>query len=445
MDHGYEPTEELVREGRPVATGAGACAVALSLALAGCTGSLAPQHDRAPGGVAAASGLPGGGLSPAQVWAAYDLEPLLREGIDGKGQTIVVVEPFGSPTIRHDLAVFDQRLGLQAPPALRVIQPAGAVPRYRPTETRTSAAGETTLDVEWAHAMAPGAAILLVETPAAENEGRSGFPQIVGAEEYVIKHHLGGVISQSFGATERTFRSRAALVQLRGAYRLAARPGYRVTVIAATGDSGAAGLTNSTRSFFKTPQVSWPASDPLVTAVGGTQLSLARSGIRRAPAVAWPGSGGGRSAVFPRPAYQDSVANVTGQARGIPDISMDASCTSSVEVYGNDGSYPANPPGWSTGCGTSLAAPMFAGIVALADQEARHTLGAINPALYKMAASHDPGIVDILKGDNSFRFPSNGKTYVVQGFHAQPGYDLISGVGTIDAARFVPELAKAAG
>ena len=106
----------MVREGRPVITRAGACAVALGLALAGCTGSHTPQHVPAPGGVTAASGLPGGGLSPAQVWAAYDLGPLLREGIDGKGQTIVVVEPFGSPTIRHDLAVFDQRLGLQAPP-----------------------------------------------------------------------------------------------------------------------------------------------------------------------------------------------------------------------------------------------------------------------------------------------------------------------------------------
>jgi subtilase family serine protease len=112
-------------------------------------------------------------LSPAQVWAAYDLGPLLREGIDGKGQTIVVVEPFGSPTIRHDLAVFDQRFGLPAAPVLRVIQPAGAVPRYRPTETRASAAGETTLDVEWAHAMAPGANIVLVETPAAENEAEA--------------------------------------------------------------------------------------------------------------------------------------------------------------------------------------------------------------------------------------------------------------------------------
>ena len=132
----------------------------------------------------------------------------------------------------------------------------------------------------------------------------------------------------------------------------------------------------------------------------------------------------GRAAVaaaqlFTRPAYQASVAGVVGHHRGIPDISMDASCASSVEVYGNNGSYPAQPPGWSTGCGTSLAAPMFAGIVALAAQQAGHTLGAINPALYQMAASHAPGIVDIVHGDNSFTFSSHGQTYIVPGFHAQ--------------------------
>jgi subtilase family serine protease len=393
--------------------------------------------------VSRAAALPGDGLSPAQAWAAYDLGPLLGAGIDGKGQTIAVVDPFGSPTIARDVAVFDKRFGLP-PLSLRVIQPAGLVPRYRPTGARTSAAGETTLDVEWAHAMAPGAKILLVETPAAENEGRSGFPQIVKAEKYVIRHHLAGVISQSFGATEPTFRSSAVIQALRGAYRLAARPGYRVTVIASTGDFGAAGPTYSTRSFFTRPEVSWPASDPLVTAVGGTQLALAGAATRRGPGLAWSGSGGGRSAVFTRPAYQGSVAGVVGQHRGIPDISMDASCASAAAVYGNNGSYPAGL-GWSTACGTSLAAPMFAGIVALAAQQAGHTLGAINPALYRMAASHSPGIVDIVHGDNSFTFSSHGKTRIVPGFHAQRGYDLISGLGTIDAARFVPELAKAAG
>jgi subtilase family serine protease len=423
-----------------------ACGAALGLALAltGCTGGVPRQHVPGPVRVSAAP-PPGGGLSPAQIRAAYDVGPLLRDGVDGRGQTIVIVDPFGSPTIGHDLAVFDQQFGLPAPPSLRVVQPAGAVPRYRPTAARTGAAGETTLDVEWAHVMAPGARILLVETPAAEIEGRSGFPQIVQAEEYVIRHHLGGVISQSFGATEPTFRSRAALLRLRGAYRLAASPGYRVTVLASTGDFGAASPTYSTRSFFTVPEVSWPASDPLVTAVGGIQLGLARDGTPRGPGVAWSGSGGGRSAVFARPAYQDGVAGVVGQHRGTPDISMDASCATGVAVYGNNGSYPAQPPGWSTACGTSLASPLFAGIVALADQEAGHPLGAINPALYRMAAGHAPGIVDIRHGDNSFTFTREGTTHIVRGFRAQRGYDLVSGLGTVDAARFVPELARAAG
>ena len=138
------------------------------------------------------------------------------------------------------------------------------------------------------------------------------------------------------------------------------------------------------------------------------------------------------------------MAGIVGQHRGIPDISMDASCASAAAVYGNNGSYPAQPPGWSTACGTSLAAPMFAGIVALAAQQAGHTLGAINPALYRMAASHAPGIVDVVHGDNGFTFSSHGQTHIVPGFHAQRGYDLVSGLGTIDAAQFVPELARAA-
>jgi subtilase family serine protease len=445
------------RKGRTANAFLGTWVVALGLAvgLAGCSGAGAHRQAATPGRTSRAAAPPGGGLSPpqappvgglspAQAWAAYDLGPLLRAGINGKGQTIAVVDPFGSPTIAHDAAVFDKRFGLP-PLSLRVIQPAGAVARYRAAEARTGAAGETTLDVEWAHAMAPGAKILLVETPAAEIEGRSGFPQIIKAEKYVVRHHLAGVISQSFGATEPTFRSSAVIQALRGAYRLAAKPGYRVTVVASTGDSGAAGMTYSTRNFFTTPEVSWPASDPLVTAVGGTQLAPAGGATPPGPGQAWSGSGGGRSAVFTRPAYQGGVAGIVGRQRGIPDISMDASCASAAAVYGNNGSYPAQPAGWSTACGTSLAAPMFAGIVALAAQQAGHTLGAINPALYRMAASHAPGIVDVVRGDNGFTFSRHGKTHAVAGFHAQRGYDLVSGLGTIDAARFVPELARAAG
>jgi subtilase family serine protease len=442
--------ERGVRKGRIGAWGA---ALGLAVALAGCTGSVssAPRQQASspgrqastappPRGVGAAP-PPGGGLSPAQIQAAYDLGPLLRAGVDGKGQTIVIVDSFGSPTIGHDLTVFDQRFGLPPPPSLRVIQPAGAVPPYRGSDTRTGWASEATLDVEWAHVMAPGAKILLVETPTAENEGRTGFPQIVTAEEYVIRHHLGGVISQSLGATEGTFRSAAEIRQLRGAYQLAARPAYRVTVLASTGDNGAAGQTYNMRSYFTTPQVGWPASDPLVTAVGGTQLDLASDGTRRGPDVAWPASGGGRSAVFGRPAYQGGVAGVVGRQRGIPDISMDAACASGVAVFGSYFGVPA----WSAACGTSLAAPLFAGIVALAAQEARHSLGLINPALYTMAARHDRGIVDIRQGSNSWQFTKQGQAHLVPGFTARPGYDLVSGVGTVDAALFVPQLARAAG
>ena len=442
-----------MRKGRIGAWGA---AFGLAVALAGCTGSVSSApHQQAPSpsrrastapplGRVGAAPPPGGGLSPAQIQAAYNLGPLLRRGIDGRGQTIVIVDSFGSPTIGHDLAVFDQQFGLP-PASLRVIQPAGAVPRYRRNASRGGWAGETTLDVEWAHVMAPGAKIVLVETPTAENEGRTGFPQIVTSEEYVIRHHLGGVISQSLGATEATFRSAAEIRQLRGAYQLAARPAYRVTVVASTGDNGAAGQTYNMRSYFTTRQVGWPASDPLVTAVGGTQLDLASNGTRRGPDVAWSAgggaSGGGRSAVFARPAYQGGVAGAVGRQRGIPDISMDAACGSGVAVFG---SY-LGVPSWSVACGTSLAAPLFAGIVALADQEAGHTLGLINPALYTMAARHDHGIVDIRQGSNNWPFTSGGKTHLVQGFTAQPGYDLVTGVGTVDAALFVPELARTAG
>jgi subtilase family serine protease len=438
-----------VRKGR---IGAWGVALGLAVALAGCTGSVAsaPHQQAASPGRRASTPpplprvgvpAPGGGLSPAQIQTAYDLGPLLRAGTDGRGQTIVIVDSFGSPTIGHDLAAFDQRFGLPPPPSLRVIQPAGAVPPYRPDGTRPGWALEASLDVEWAHVMAPGAKILLVETPTAENEGRTGFPQIVTAEEYVMRRHLGGVISQSLGATEATFRSAAEIRQQRGAYQLAARPAYRVTVLAATGDNGATGLTYNMRTVFPAPQVDWPASDPLVTAVGGTQLDLASNGTRRAPDVAWSEGGGGRSAVFARPAYQDGVAGVVGRQRGTPDISMDASGASGVAVFG---SY-SGVPSWFIEGGTSVAVPLFAGIVALADQEAGHTLGLINPALYTMAARHDRGIVDIRRGNNSYAFGSGGKTHVVRGFTAQPGYDLVSGVGTVDAALFVPELARTAG
>jgi subtilase family serine protease len=132
---------------------------------------------------------------------------------------------------------------------------------------------------------------------------------------------------------------------------------------------------------------------------------------------------------------------VVGGHRGVPDISMSAACNGAVDTYS---SYPGAPVGWTPSCGTSEATPLFAGIVALADQAAGHSLGLINPVLYKLSAAHAPGIVDVTKGNNTVSFTQGGHQHTVAGFAARPGYDLASGVGTVNAAFFVPELAATA-
>jgi subtilase family serine protease len=397
---------------------------------------------------------------PAQIQQAYHLPGLYARGITGRGTTIVIVDSFGSPTITSDLAAFDQAFGLPAPPSFRIIAPAGRVPAYDPNNSdMVGWAGETTLDVEYAHVVAPGASLLLVETPVPETEGVKGFPQIVAAETYVLKHHLGDVISQSFSATERTFPSPAAVQALRGAYQLAAKD--RVTVLAASGDSGAADVKLDASTYYLAPQTSWPDSDPLVTGVGGTQLHFGANGAPAAP-TAWNdtydvaaegfaaggtgpsplSTGGGRSVLFSRPGFQDGVRGVVGNRRGVPDVSMSAACDGSVVTYATFGGAP---PGWSPSCGTSEATPLFAGIVALADQVAGHRLGLVNPALYRLAAAHAPGITDVTEGNSTVSFTQGGRRYTVRGFAATRGYDLTSGVGTVNAALFVPELAAAAG
>jgi len=419
--------------------------VAALLAGAGVFRSASRPPARKPGVLSLPEvPAPAKALTPRQVRAAYQLGPLAARGIDGSGQTIVIVDSFGSPTIAADLAFFDRYFGLPAPPSLRVIQPTGAVPAFSAHDSnRVGWASETTLDVEWAHVMAPGASIVLVETPTSEDEGTTGFPQIVAAENYVLRHKLGQVISQSFAATEQTFPSLSSIMSFRGAYQLAVRD--HVTVVGATGDTGATSDESDMTHLYTSRAVSWPATDPLVTAVGGTELSLSHDGSRRAPDRAWSDGGGGVSIAFARPAYQDGVRSVTGSFRGVPDVSMDASCRSPVAIYG---SFYASGGQWNPECGTSLSAPLFAGIVALADQYAghgkAHGLGLINPALYRIAARHEPGIVDVRTGNNTQSFVQGGRHYTVRGYAAGPGYDLASGLGTIDAASFVPELASLA-
>lgn len=374
--------------------------------------------------------------TPDQIRAVYGVTPLLDDGNDGAGRTIAIVDSYGSPTIEHDLQVFDQAWGLPDPPSIETITPVGELPPFDPTDADMAGwAFETTLDVEYAHLVAPQASILVVATPVAETEGVAGFPEIEQAENYVVENGLADVISQSLGAAEQTFPSSERLLELRGAFTNAAEHG--VTVVASSGDSGATDFENDGTTLFDYPVDSWPSTDPLVTSVGGTRLHLTPAGRRSAADTIWNDAygagGGGTSTVFSRPAFQDAVSGVVGDHRGTPDIAMSAAVDGGVLVYS---SYNPDDTGWGVVGGTSEAAPLFAGLVALAAQRAKHRLGPINDTLYQLVAQPGSGIVDVTSGDNSY----GGVT----GYTAGPGYDLASGLGTVDAGRFVPALAKAA-
>jgi subtilase family serine protease len=384
--------------------------------------------------------------TPVQYRVAYDLSPLYRRGIIGRGRTIVIVDSFGSPTIQNDLHVFDTQFGFPDPDLQ--IDKFGDVPPFDPTNpAMVGWAEETTLDVEYAHSIAPGAKIVLAETPVAETEGVTGFPEMMAAEDSLIKQGVGDVISQSFGATENTFPgfsqgNFSSLLNLRFAFKDALA--HRVTVLGASGDNGATDDEADGSTLYPMPVNSWPSSDPLVTSVGGSMLDLDNTGARVQPDAVWNdgfgAGGGGKSAVFAAPLYQVGVRGVVGRQRGTPDISMSAAVNGAAWVYM---SFPgAGGAGWNLVGGTSEATPIFSGIVALADQVSGHRLGLINPALYGLGAvsrhgNARTGLVDITTGNNSFAG--------VTGFTAGPGYDLASGWGTIDAAKFVPALAVAAG
>jgi subtilase family serine protease len=464
-----------VRRGKIAVLAAGAALAAGATTVAGCSVTAATPANSAgvptivttpgvlhPTGVVAtpsqahcATGFSAHCLTPQQVETAYDLGPLYARGVTGKGETIVIVDSFGSPTIKHDLAVFDQQFKLPAPPSFRIITPDGKIPPWNASDSdMTGWGGETTLDVEYAHSVAPGANILLVETPVSETEGVTGFPQIVEAENYVLAHHLGDVISQSFEATEQTFAGLAQINadHLRTAYERAAGEKDGPTVLAAAGDTGAADVELNGSTYYTFRVTSWPDSDPLVTGVGGTELVAGTDGTYRS--VAWndtynthigggtdpSAGGGGLSVLFTRPSFQNGVAAVVGGARGVPDVSMNAACSSPVFTYQ---SFPqaGTPAGWYPSCGTSEATPEFAGIVALADQVAGHALGVINPTLYKLAAENAPGIVPVTSGNNTVTFVQNGKTATIKGFTARAGYSLVDGVGTVNGWYLAYELA----
>ena len=384
--------------------------------------------------------------APFQFREAYELNALYDEGFDGRGRTIAIVDSFGSPTIRNDLHQFDSDFGLPDP-KLDIVTPAGAPPPFDPTNSdMVGWAEETTLDVEWAHAIAPGAHILLVETPVSETEGVQGFPEIVKSENFVVDHRLADVITQSFGATEETFPSPRSILDLRSAFKNARS--HDVTVLGSSGDEGATDFMLDLENLFQTQVNSWPSSDPLVTSIGGTQLHLDQFGNRTAADNVWNDSdvgieaagGGGPSHVFRKPSFQNKV-DTGGRFRGTPDISMSAAVNGGALVFTSFGGFRV---GYHIFGGTSEASPLFSGVVAIADQIAGRRLGLINDRLYRLGDRKGrSGIVDITAGDNSLTFHDDAGNvlFSVPGFPAVPGYDMSSGLGTVDAHAFAHALA----
>jgi subtilase family serine protease len=437
-------------------------------------------------------------FSPQALYAAYNITPLHDAGLTGKGRTIAVVDSYGSDTMAHDLHVFNNAFGLQHMCGEEGVTCQSGMPRFSELslqgspatkappsksngtgqEDKSAWALEVALDVEMAHAMAPGANILLVHTPTAETLGVQGLPQMMAAEKYVVEHHLADVISQSFGTAEGAFGSKQSLLNLRDAFKEADANG--VTIVASTGDTGSANDKKTPVGQGGTTlagsTVGWPASDPLVTAVGGTSLCTSAEVDRNAgrvadhvnpPAVcqkttqdevAWGdlargiGTGGGFSDVFARPSWQSVLpagsTPIPASSRGLPDISMHADPLTGALVYlslppdglsgMNCGGTPCST-GWYDIGGTSLSSPEWAGLVAIAAQIKGHGLGLINDDLYGLAA--DPATYaedfhDITEGTNAVN-PD------VPGYNAGPGWDPTTGLGTPNAANLIPDLAAA--
>ena len=363
--------------------------------------------------------------SPRAYEVAYGVAPLLRRGVNGRGETVVVPELASSrpaTDIRKDLATFDSRFGL--PPArLRVVN---TIAR---SSTPYLADDEEVEDTEMVHAIAPGATLDVVLVPENAVSSTANFSAAVAklVQASVTLH--AAVISVSASDGEHFF-TRAEVAALHAALERARD--HRVTFVVSSGDFGAISDDGPPR------QASLPASDPLALAVGGTDLAATQPTGTYLGEMAWnggsDGSGGGYSSLFPRPSYQDGVARI-GATRGVPDVAANADPSTAMALAYSDGELrPA--------MGTSASTPLWAGVIALADQEAGQHLGFVSPAIYAIA--HGPAyhraFHDVVTGDNSVLWP----TGVIVGYNAGPGWDPVTGWGSPNARYLVPLLAHAA-
>ena len=389
------------------------------------------------------SGYPTAGVdcyTPYQFRVAYGVEALMQKGFTGKGQTIVDIVSFGSPTLQQDMDAFDQQFGLP-PIKIQIMNPLGTRAFDPSNKDMTGWAGETTIDVQIIHAIAPGAGIVVLTSPVSETEGTIGLPQFRQLEQYALDHHLGSIVSQSWGASEVTLKDAAGQQEIHkwDTFFQKATTQQGMTFLSSSGDNGATDYSNlPATKLSPTATTSFPADEPWVTSVGGT--SMIRNGTTIQEKV-WNNdagsSGGGFSDFFTAPAYQKalpaSVQSLLKNRRGVPDVAGDADPLTGMAFY-QDGA-------WSLAGGTSASAPLWAGVIAIANQMAGHPLGFINPGLYKLSQSsnYTQDFHDITNGNNSV----NSKGVTVPGYSAVPGWDPTTGLGTPNAEKLLPDLIAA--
>jgi subtilase family serine protease len=365
--------------------------------------------------------------TPQELATAYDIPARLT----GAGQTIVIIDAYGDPTLGQDLATEERTFGL--PQAnVDVIYPDGK-PAFNPASANeVSWTGEIALDVESAHAIAPAAKIDLV---IAKNDQD---PDMLDALKYAVSHHLGSVLSQSYGEAESC---EAASVRNADHALFEQAAAEHMSVFAASGDTGAAEPSCDNKTYIKS--VGLPAADPLVTSVGASSLTASQPNGTYESETAWNdsygSSGGGDSKLFARPPYQDGFVNSAG--RGVPDVSFSGDVNNGLLIAWSQGRTADVGNIYEFG-GTSAASPQWAAITALADQDAHHPLGFLNPKLYALARSPLYGYVfhDVTEGNNTVVTGGTSTVPIteskdagrvrVTGYAATKGWDAVTGLGT---------------
>lgn len=374
-----------------------------------------------------------GCLTPYDIRTAYGMDSLIQNGITGKGQTVIDIVSFGSPTLKQDMDVFDQAFGLP-PLDLQVISPINEA-EYDPHHDKTGWAEETELDVQIIHALAPDAKVVVLTSPVAETEGTVGLPEFRQLIQYALDHKLGNIVSQSWGASEVTLQDAAGQAELQKWQTLLQQSTTQqgMTYLSSSGDNGATDYTDLTQSKLShVPTTSFAASSPWVTAVGGTNMRRSSSTFHE---IAWSSSGGGFSKFYQEPDYQKGlsslVQNTLNNRRGVPDVAAVADPNTGMAIYLHGQ--------WTLAGGTSASAPVWAALVALANQQAGHPLGFLNPGLYKLAesSSYNQDFHDITEGNNSNAAAN------VQGYAAIPHWDAVTGLGSPNAEKLIPDLITA--